>query len=90
MQFDDFANNLKDTVMRLVRMKKMRLRQTITGFTVLILIWMPWLTYEFSQRLDRQEIRPMIIGGVVGLVVGACIGLRILFKMQHANDEMIR
>lgn len=90
MQLDGFAGNLKETVMRLVRMKKMRLRQTITGFVVLILIWFPWLTYEFSQHLDGRDFRPMIIGGAVGLVIGASIGLRILFKMQHANDDMIR
>lgn len=89
MQFDSFAGNLKETVVRLVRMKKLRLRQTITGLTVLILIWLPWLTYEFSQHLDTQTFRPMIIGGAIGLVIGACIGLRILFKMQRANDEMI-
>lgn len=87
---DTLTDNLKETAARLVRMKKMRLRQTITGCTVLIVVWMPWLVWELSRCLDEREFLPMLIGGGIGLVIGACIGLSILFKMQRANDEMIR
>lgn len=89
MKYDEFTTNLKDTVTRLVRMKKMRLRQTIVGGTIIIFIWGPWLVYELSQHLDAREFLPMIIGAAVGFVIGAGIGLNILFKMQRANDEMI-
>lgn len=89
MKDDAFTTNLKDTGTRLVHMKKMRLRQTIIGGTVLILIWMPWLVYEFSQHLGGRDFLPMIIGAAVGGVIGACIGINILLKMQRANDEMI-
>ena len=85
-----FTTNIRDTATRLVRMKKLRLRQTITGCSVLILVWMPWLAYEFSQHLDAREFLPTIIGAAVGLVIGASIGIGILLKMQRANDEMIR
>lgn len=89
MKSDSFVANLKDTAIRLARMKKLRLRQTIIGGTVLILIWMPWLAYEFSQHLDGREFLPMIVGASIGLVIGACVGISILLKMQRANSEMI-
>lgn len=90
MDSDALTTNLKDTAARLVRMKKMRLRQTLIGFSVLILIWIPWGVYEFGQHLDTEVYQPMMIGGAVGLVIGACVGIGILVKMQRANDEMIR
>ena len=85
-----FTTNLKETATRLVRMKKLRLRQTLTGGAVLILVWFPWLAHEFCQHLDKDVYQPMIIGAAVGGVIGACVGIRILLKMQRANDEMIR
>lgn len=90
MKSDSFAENLKYTAIRLVRMKTLRLRQTIIGGTVLIVIWMPWLAYEFSQHFDGREFLPMIVGASVGLVIGACVSISILMKMQRANSEMIR
>lgn len=90
MKHDTFTTNLKDTAARLIRMKKMRLRQTLIGVAVLILLWIPWLTYEFSQHLDDRIFLPTIIGCAIGGVIGACVGLNILFKMQRANDDMIR
>lgn len=90
MKYDSITTNLKDTVTRLMRMKKLRLRQTITGCSVLFLVWMPWLAYEFSQHFDGREFLPMIVGASVGLVIGASVGIGILLKMQRANDEMIR
>lgn len=45
----------------LTRMKKHRLCHTIIGGTVLILVWMPWLAYEFSHNLDGRDYRPMIV-----------------------------
>lgn len=90
MDSDVFTSNLKDVVARLVWMKKMRLRQTIIGSSVLILVWLPWLFYEFGQHLDVEVYQSMKIGAVVGIVIGACTGIGILLKMQRANDEMIR
>ncbi len=90
MRDDACSTNLKDTVAHLARMKKMRLRQTLTGFAVLIVVWLPWLAWEFNQHLNALEFKFMGIGAAVGFVIGACIGLSILFKMQRANDEMIR
>lgn len=90
MRDDAFTANLKETASRLVRMKRMRLLQTIIGGTFMILVWLPYLVYEFSQHLIGREFISMIVGAAVGLVIGACIGLSILFRMQRANDEMIR
>ena len=90
MADEAFTTNLKETATRLIIMKKLRLRQTITGGTVLILVWFPWLAYEFSQHLGKEVYQPMIIGAAVGGIIGASIGIGILLKMQRANDEMIR
>lgn len=87
MQDEAFTTNLRETVTRLVRMKKMRLRQTFVGCMVLVFVWMPWLACEFSRNLYAKEF---ILGAGVGLTIGAGIGLSILFRMQRANDEMIR
>lgn len=90
MADDDLSANLSDTVARLVRMKTLRLRQTLIGIAVLVFLWLPWLTYEFRQHLDDREYMIMTIGAAVGCVIGITIGLTIFFKMQRANDEMIR
>ena len=90
MKSDSFSSNLKDTAIQLARMKKLRFRQTVIGGTVVILIWMPWLAYEFSHNFEGRDFLPMIIGASVGLVIGACVGISMLMKMQRANSEMIR
>ncbi len=82
--------NLTDTVSKLVRMKKLRVRQTTTGMCILLLVWIPWLIYELKMQLDMNEFKSMVIGVSVGMVIGGFAGIRILLKMQKTNDEMIR
>ena len=77
-----FRNSLTDAVTRLIRMKKLRLRQTIIGCITLVVVWLPWLAYEFSQHFDGREFYLMFIGGG--------IGISILLKMQRTNDAIIR
>ena len=50
-----FRNSLTDAVTRLIRMKKLRLRQTIIGCITLVVVWLPWLAYEFSHHFDGLE-----------------------------------
>lgn len=82
--------NLTDTVSKLVRMKKLRVCQMITGLCILLLVWMPWLIYELKMQMDMNEFKSMVIGVSVGMVIGGFAGIRILLKMQRTNDEMIR
>lgn len=85
-----FRNSLTDAVTRLIRMKKLRLRQTIIGCITLVVVWLPWLAYEFSHHFDGREFYLMFIGGGVGILIGGGIGISILLKMQRTNDAMIR
>ena len=87
---ETFRNSLTDAVTRLIRMKKLRLRQTIIGCITLVFVWLPWLAYEFSQHFDGLEFYLMFIGGGVGILIGGGIGISILLKMQRTNDVMIR
>lgn len=85
-----FSANLSDAVTRLVRMKKMRLIQVLVGFALLLVVWGPWMVYELFPKFEPEMRLPMVIGMAIGGVVGAIRGLTYFFKMQRANDEMIR
>lgn len=84
------TTNLVETAHKLAKMKEMRLQRSIIGISVLMLVWVPWLTYEFHATMPAEKFRLMTIAGGIGLCIGTTIGLHILFKMQRANDEMIR
>lgn len=97
MSAQDFMRgNLMETAERLVQMKKIRSRQTLIGFIVLI-FWLGWMFYEVymaGHRVpgdsDMAAISWAYIGGMgVGGVIGLIIGFTIFFKMQRTNDEII-
>lgn len=86
-----FYSNLAETARFLVKMKKRRLLQVGIGMSVILLIWLPWVTYEFRAVItDKDVFESMMWSGLAGVVIGSCIGFRILFRMQRTNDEMIR
>ena len=88
--------NLLETAERLTRMKRLRLRQTIIGMIVVV-GWLAWLFVELYLKMqaaapDSVE-HGMGIGymwGVAfGAVIGTIVGLKLFFKMQRTNDEII-
>lgn len=90
MDAKDFSANLSEAVARLVQMKKRRLMQVVIGFAVLIFIWGPWMVCEMFPKFEPRMQMPMAIGMGIGAIIGAIRGLTYLFKMQRANDDMIR
>lgn len=86
----DFSVNLSQTIARLVRMKRMRLIQVLAGFTFLLVLWGPWMVYEMFPKFEPEMRTPMAIGMTIGAIIGAIRGLTYFFRMQRANDEMIR
>ena len=86
----DFSVNLSEAMARLVRMKRMRLIQVLAGFAFLLLLWGPWMVYEMFPKFEPEMRTPMAIGMTIGAIIGAIRGLTYFFRMQRANDEMIR
>lgn len=86
----DFSVNLSQTIARLVRMKRMRLIQVLAGFAFLLVLWGPWMVYEMFPKFEPEMRTPMAIGMTIGAIIGAIRGLTYFFRMQRANDEMIR
>ena len=86
----DFSVNLSEAMARLVRMKRMRIIQVLVGFAFLLVVWGPWMVCEMFPKFEPEMRMPMAIGMGVGAIIGAIRGLTFFFKMQHANDEMIR
>lgn len=86
----DLSVNLSDAAARLVKMKRMRLIQVLTGFAILLVVWGPWMVYEMFPKFEPEMRLPMAIGMAIGGIAGAIRGLTYFFKMQRANDEMIR
>lgn len=90
MKDDDLSTNLTETLSRLVRMKRLRVRQIMIGYFVLFVIWLPLLIREFYLHTTHEEFRIIVPGLVLGIVLGGIIGTTIFVKMQRTNDEMIR
>lgn len=89
MDVDSMDRNMAETATRLVKMKKYRLRQELIAIPTLLL-WFAWTIYEFTHAgLDPDFTRGITCGAGIGLVIGGAIGLRIFFKLQKANDEML-
>lgn len=86
----DFSANLSEAVARLVKMKRMRLIQVLVGFAFLLVVWGPWMVCEMFPKFEPEMRIPMAIGMSIGAIAGAIRGLTFFFKMQRANDEMIR
>lgn len=88
--------NLVETAERLTRMKSLRLRQTLIGLGVVV-VWLAWLFYELytkthaagNDTVEHVMGLGYMYGGGIGAVVGLIIGLRLFFKMQRTNDEII-
>ena len=94
---DQFLNNdLIATSKRMVRMKKLRKRSLLIGI-IGMSIWSPWLFTElyYGASSSNGLVSPdymwgTIVGGLVGLLAGACIGIWIYLRMQSINSDIIQ
>lgn len=94
---DQFLNNdLIATSKRMVRMKKLRKRSLLIGI-IGMSIWSPWLFTElyYGASSSNGLVSPdymwgIIVGGLVGLLAGACIGIWIYLRMQSINSDIIQ
>ena len=94
MKDSDFNHDsLNATAVKLAKMKKLRLQQLKWGF-VFLAVALGWLFIEAWLTLTpSSDARPLLtactIGGAIGIVIGACIGIYVFRKMQRTNDELI-
>lgn len=90
MDVSTMDSDLRETACKLVEMKKRRVLQEKIGCFAVLPLWLVWLGYEFYHNTpDPDTALPMLIGMGAGGVIGGIIGLRIFFKWQRKNDEMI-
>lgn len=91
------TNNLKDTLQKLIRMKRMRARSFFIMMPLCVL-WFVWTGVEMWMNVgsisEAEELmRAAGYGGFGGLIVGLPIGLyaviRIYRNMQRTNDSLI-
>lgn len=82
---------LIDISRRLTKMKKMRIYQTLVGIIILAL-WLVWicLDTDTSEITKTPEGCGALIGGLVGMVIGAFVALILNWKMNKTNDQLIK
>ena len=93
----DFLNgDLIAASLQMQRMKKLRKISLLCGISILT-IWVPWICLEVYNGLgvanggeNESLFYSMMIGGGVGLIIGAVIGISIYFRMQRINSNIIQ
>jgi len=89
--------NLVETARKLQRMKQLRKWQTIAG-TVLVCLLLLAIAGAIALKLMgtfswQNEHSMMLVGGIVGLLVGCCVGVwairKVYGKMQTVNDQIL-
>jgi len=93
----DFLNgDLIAASLQMQRMKKLRKKSLLCGISILT-IWVPWLCVELYNGLglangtkNESLFYGMMVGGGVGLIIGAVIGISIYFRMQRINSDIIQ
>ncbi len=85
--------NLVDTAIKLAKMKRSRLVQTMIEVPVLI-VWVMWFLLDMYRHTPSDGFWNGVatagfIGGVVGFFVGVAVWIWLFRKMQHTNDEVI-
>ena len=93
----DFLNgDLIAASLQMQRMKKLRKKSLLCGISILT-IWIPWLCLELYNGLglangtkNESLFYGMMVGGGVGLIIGAVIGISIYFRMQRINSDIIQ
>lgn len=93
----DFLNgDLIAASLQMQQMKKLRKKSLLCGISILT-IWFPWLCVELYNGLglangtkNESLFYGMMVGGGVGLIIGAVIGISIYFRMQRINSDIIQ
>lgn len=93
----EFLNgDLIATSRKMHRMKQLRKKALLIG-VVISAIWIPWLIIETYNGLgvanggeNETLFYGLMVGGGVGLIIGAVIGISIYFRMQRINSDIIR
>lgn len=93
----DFLNgDLIAASLQMQRMKKLRKISLLCGISILT-IWVPWICLEVYNGLgvanggeNESLFYSMMIGGGVGLIIGAAIGIWIYLRMQRINSDIIQ
>ena len=91
MDVSRMGDDLVETANKLVKMKRNRVIGQRIGIGVAI-IWLVWFCYEYfklNSAYGPEAAGGSIAGIIFGALIGGFIGLRIINKMQRANDEMI-
>ena len=84
----DVANgNLVDISQRLISFRKIYSRYHLYSVPML-LVWCYFLYYDAQRMLDNAEY--FLIGGCVGGLVGAVIGLKAHFKVIRETDNVLK
>ena len=85
------SENLVQTGIKLVKMKRTRKKQVWIQMVLLVLVLLAcgYDTY-MAGVVPHERLKLFGISCLVGLVVGGFIGLRILAKMQRTNDDIIQ
>ncbi len=88
----DWENeNLVQTEIKLVKMKRTRNMQVSLQAVVFVLVLLVWGYDTYTAGVVPHERLMMFgISCMIGLVVGGFVGLRILAKMQRTNDDIIQ
>ena len=79
------SENLVNTGMKLLRMKRLRWMQVAVNLPIVFVLFV-WLFYD----LEFEGKDAMVYGSVVGGLIGMAIGIGILIRMNRTNDELIR
>ena len=83
----DVANgNLVEIMQKLIRFRKIYSYWNVYSIPAL-LVWCFFLYYDARQILDDPT--PFLIGGAVGGVLGAILGLKRYFKVMRETDVVI-
>ena len=84
----DVANgNLVDISQRLISFRKIYSRYHLYSVPML-LVWCYFLYYDAQRMLDNAEY--FLIGGCVGGLIGAVIGLKAHFKVIRETDNVLK
>jgi len=92
MKSEDWENaNLVQTAVKLAKMKRIRKKQTTIQMSLLVPV-LGIIGYDVYTAgvIPVAQLEYLGFSALAGLLVGGAIGLRILAKMQHTNDDIIQ
>ena len=87
LQDDGLMNNNMLDVKRKVALAKKRDANWLWIGIPMALAWGAWAVYEMSQKMEHNEF--IVPCCIVGIVVGALVGLKIHFKTQRHYSDII-